>query len=97
MKENLVNVKDSTNNNEAQVFWPQSSSDPLYGIGCWLKDIYRCRVPVKSRINVSEDLEIPVIVFGKLLEATAAPFAAVQKIDPPRDAAKKKHSEKRKR
>ncbi len=96
VKESLVTVRDITNNNEAQVYRPQPS-DPLYGIGYWLKDIKRCTMPVKSRINVNEDLVIPVIVFSKLLQETAAPFATVEMMEPCPDAAKKKQSEKRKR
>ena len=77
----LVKVVDSMNN-VAEVIQPPLD-DPLHGIGFYLENIQNGHRTIKSRVDRSENLRVPVIEFQKLVHETFAPFATVV-IVPPR-------------
>lgn len=75
VKENLVNVIDSQGN-IAEVMQPVKN-DPLNGIGLYLDNIRNGVRVIKSRVNITKNLTVPVIEFDKLVRASFDSFASV--------------------
>jgi len=80
--------------NTGCVVYPTDPSDPLHGIGCYLKKIQYGARPVLSRTNASEPLEIPILLFRPLLSQTFGELCRVDVLDG-RSVAKKARSRMR--
>lgn len=81
VRENQVNVTDS-HGNTAEII-KAGADDILNEVGFYLDNIRNGIRSIKHRIDRSENLKIPVIVFPYLIKATFEPFAAIE-ISPPR-------------